>query len=199
VFDSRPCFPMKLRTIIVSLATVLLLGAGSASVLPSFGSVTGTADVEPAIQLVEVQYNPADDSTQEFVRVYNAGNEEIDLEGWQLSNNNGANTLGVFNDSYDTELTPGEYAYITEKEGESTLNISTEKNRLATEDSTIADGRLENSGDTVTIKYTDGGFIDSVTYPGEDSGGCDKSQSYQRDDYSSEWECKTSTLGGGSE
>lgn len=180
---------IKIVSIMVSL---VLVGVGSASLLENFGSISGTADVKPSVQIREVQYNPSDESSQEYLRVVNKADIKVNLTDWELKDNDSTDTLSSFNQSYSTVLDPDQSGYITESEGNADLNVSINKPRIAVDDS-IGDGGLSNSGEVLELLYTDGSVISSIDYFDAD---CSTSKSYQRSSYRGSWGCETATLGG---
>ena len=89
MFDSRPCLLMnKSRGLVLGVVAVLVVGAGSASVLDSFGSISGTAEVEPPVEFAEVYYNSniPYQSSGEYVLL--RANNGIDLDNWLLKEGN---------------------------------------------------------------------------------------------------------------
>ena len=85
VFDSRPCFFMdKNRGLVLGVVAVLVVGAGSASVLDSFGSISGTADVEPAVELVEVRSSTTIDGNAGEYLLFRNNLESLDTSNWKV-------------------------------------------------------------------------------------------------------------------
>jgi hypothetical protein len=82
---------MKYLKAVAALGALALVGAGSAVVLESFGTVSGTADVKPAIKIVEVDY--LSDSGAEYVKLYNPSSADVKLDGWKISDIEGTDTV----------------------------------------------------------------------------------------------------------
>jgi hypothetical protein len=86
------------------------------------GNVTTTAAEEfttspplPPLVINELLHGVVAPETAEFVEIYNAGEEEVDLEGWLIRDSSvedpRTQVLGPFG-SYDTVVAPGEYALL---------------------------------------------------------------------------------------
>ena len=120
------------------------------------------------IVISEVLADPHSESKGEFVELYNAGDEPVDLEGWPLGDSRDVNdTITDFTGPHDaglagTVLAPGAYALVVDPdyEGEYNDRISAEGDsaRLLmltiNGDRTLGNG-LGNSGDLVFIKRDD--------------------------------------------
>jgi len=184
---------MKYAKIFAVFGALALVGAGSATLLDVFGTVSGTADVKPAVKIMEVQYNPSDESSQEYVKVKNLADTRVDLVNWEIKDNDTADTLSEFNSTYTTSLASGEIAYITEDEANADVKVDTKIVRLAT-DNGIGSAGLANSGEVITLKHPDGVITSSIDYLEAD---CTESESYQRDRYDTSFGCATASIGGG--
>ena len=75
---------IKRSGLIVGLAVFLLVGAGSASVLSSFGTVSGTAEVEPAVELVEVRSSTTIDGNAGEYLLFRNNLESLDTSDWKV-------------------------------------------------------------------------------------------------------------------
>lgn len=134
------------------------------------------------IVISEVMADPHSESKGEFVELYNAGNEPVDLEGWPLGDTRDVNdTITDFTGPHDaglagTVLAPGAYALVVDPDYEGAYN-----QRIAAEgdparllmltikgDRTLGNG-LGNSGDLVFLKR-DEVTIDLFTWT-ESAGG----------------------------
>ena len=189
----EPLSIMKYAKILAVFGALALAGAGSATLLEGFGAVSGTADVKPAVKIMEVQYNPEDDSSQEYVKVKNFADSEVDLKVSEFVDDAASDSLETFNSSYSTKVASGEIAYITEDESSADVNVSVSTARLSTGDKALGDRGLANSGEKILIKF-DGVQTSSVDYSGAE---CSKSESYQRSSYPGTWSCEPASIGGG--
>ncbi len=120
------------------------------------------------IVISEVLADPHSESKGEFVELYNAGNEPVDLEGWSLGDSRDVNdTITDFTGPHDaglagTVLAPGAYALVVDPDYEGVYNdrITAEGDpaRLLIltikEDRTLGNG-LGNSTDLVFLKRDD--------------------------------------------
>lgn len=125
---------------------------------------TGKA-VGAGIVISEVLADPHSESKGEFVELYNAGEEPVDLEGWPLGDSRDVNdTITDFTGPYDfglagTVLAPGAYALVVDPDYEGEYNeqiaAAGDPARLlmltVKGDRTLGNG-LGNSGDLVFIK-----------------------------------------------
>ena len=120
------------------------------------------------IVISEVLADPHSESKGEFVELYNAGDEPVDLEGWPLGDSRDVNdTITDFTGPHDaglagTVLAPGAYALVVDPDYEGAYN-----DRVAAEgdparlliltvkgDRTLGNG-LGNGGDLVFLKRDD--------------------------------------------
>ena len=149
--------------------TVLCLGFA--------GKAAGTG-----IVISEVLADPHSESKGEFVELYNAGDEPVDLEGWPLGDSRDVNdTITDFTGPHDaglagTVLAPGAYALVVDPDYEGEYNgrivAAGDPSRLLMltikGDRTLGNG-LGNSGDLVFIKR-DEDTIDQFAWT-ESAGG----------------------------
>lgn len=117
------------------------------------------------IVISEVLADPHSESKGEFVELYNAGDEPVDLEGWPLGDSRDVNdTITDFTGPHDagragTVLEPGAYALVVDPDYEGEYNdrivAAGDPSRLLmltiNGDRTLGNG-LGNSGDLVFIK-----------------------------------------------
>ncbi len=134
------------------------------------------------IVISEVLADPHSESKGEFVELYNAGDEPVDLEGWPLGDSRDVNdTITDFTGLHDaglagTVLAPGAYALVVDPDYEGAYN-----DRITAEgdparflmltvkgDRTLGNG-LGNSGDLVFLRRDDV-TIDQFTWT-ESAGG----------------------------
>ena len=120
------------------------------------------------IVISEILADPHSESMGEFVELYNAGDEPVDLEGWLLGDARDVNdTIADFTGPHDaglagTVLAPGAYALVVDPDYEGEYNqqvvAAGDPARLLMltikGDRTLGNG-LGNSGDLVFIKIDD--------------------------------------------
>lgn len=155
-------FMDKNRGLVLGVVAVLVVGAGSASVLDGFGSISGTADVEPAIKIVEVDYESV--SGVEYVKLKNPSNAEVTLTDWGISDQaqDGKDTI-------ESLIIPAEGGTALIVEDSANIEDSNVPNYETVDD--IGAG-LANDGDKVLLS-TGSLEIDSVEY---DSSTCSDGQ-----------------------
>lgn len=141
------------------------------------GEAAGTG-----IVISEVLADPHSESKGEFVELYNAGDDPVDLEGWPLGDSRDENdTITDFTGPHDaglpgTMLAPGAYALVVDPDYEGEYNervvAAGDPARLLIltikGDRTLGNG-LGNSGDLVFIKR-DGVTVDLFAWT-ESAGG----------------------------
>jgi hypothetical protein len=167
----------------VFLGLCLVVGMSSASVLESFGVVSGEASVEPAVQLTEIHYNPEGSSEDnESIEVFNAGSQDLDISDWSVNYSGIENPKDITNNGAVIES--GEYAVITQDQDYSPDGVTVFQ---------VDSFGLDNDEDEISLIYSDGqSVIDSKGH----SGGCGDGKSFQRTgNYGSDWECDAPTLG----
>lgn len=105
---------IKRNSLVAGLAVFLLIGAGSANVLNSFGTVSGTADVKPALEFVEVYYesNVSEQDSGEYVLLQ--ANSEVDLGDWELKNG----------DDFSGEYSEGQIALVDNTTSDAVFSAS---------------------------------------------------------------------------
>ena len=113
-------------------------------------------------------YNPVrDDFYYEWVEVYNAGDETVNLSGFRIRDNYEEDFIEPDFDHGDgsTLLPPGRYALITDHQTMvySFFNISNETIRLYVDDKNIGNG-LGNQGDKIVLMNKNGEALDGVEW-----------------------------------
>ena len=101
----------------------------------------------------EIHYEPEDKTAaEEFIELHNAAEEPVDLSGWYFSN-------GVFFRFPDgTVLSGGGYLVVAEDPVVLARNLSVQ-NALGP-----WEGRLDNNGETLTLRDASGSRVDEVDY-----------------------------------
>ncbi|MCB9741560.1 MAG: lamin tail domain-containing protein [Alphaproteobacteria bacterium] len=136
------------------------------------GRLNGWADgVCDPILITEVMANPIDEGTGEFIELYNAGWDSVDLEGWVLYDGIQLDTL----ESYDggaTTLDPGGYALILDAgydDDYASADLSGAV-LLTTGDSNLGNGLAVS--DTLELFESDGmSLVDAFLYPSNPGNG----------------------------
>jgi len=79
VFDSRPCFMLGRKALLI-VALILVLGIGSAEVLTSFGAISGTANVDSALNITSVNNSNNNVTVQNNMEtVFDSSSDDYDL------------------------------------------------------------------------------------------------------------------------
>ncbi|HCH64448.1 MAG TPA: hypothetical protein DFR83_16700 [Deltaproteobacteria bacterium] len=113
--------------------------------------------------ITEVMANAGDEDTGEFIELYNAGAETIDLAGLVFSDGDAFDTLQAY-DSGSTTLAVGAYAVIVDAEFDGDFTIDSAATVVTTTDTTL--GNSLAVSDTVTLYEADGTTIlDQFLYP----------------------------------
>lgn len=128
------------------------------------GSGSGSTTSGYDIVLTEVMANASDESTGEFIELYNNGSTDIDLLYWIVYDGDAVDTILGFTDPYDTVLPAGGYAIILDSDYAGEYSIPSGALVLTTDDKTIGSGLAVN--DPVYI-YEDNAvsLVDSFTFP----------------------------------
>ncbi|MEM6689206.1 MAG: DUF4347 domain-containing protein [Planctomycetota bacterium] len=115
----------------------------------------GSSLANPQIVINELHYNPADDDA-EFVELYNASDQAVDLSGWQIDGND----LLIEN---GTVILPGDYVVFTDNDiqfkSQSPGNIYVGGQY---------GGGLSGGGELITLLDRDGNVVDQVEYDDKD-------------------------------
>jgi len=118
-----------------------------------------------SVKINELLYDPepgGDDGAREWVELYNAGPEAVDLEGWTLADNASSDALSR------VVLPSGGFAVVAASQsfGESWPDF---KGPLLTvEDGRLGNG-LSNQGDRLTLRDGEGRLADALSYGDDDS------------------------------
>lgn len=131
------------------------------------------------VQLNEIMYNPeGDDAFREYVELYNRGDTAVDLDGWQIGDDGGFDTLHFYPDTVSTSLLPGHYAlvlemaYFTDGGGFYDSRIPDSTLILVVEDAAIGSGGLLNSiSETVRLVDSGGDTVNTRSYRPNAEGG----------------------------
>ncbi len=142
-------------------------------------STTTAEESTHELIITEVMANPLDESTGEFVEIYNKGTTDVDLYLFVVFDGDAADTIQGFSDPYDTVLGAGQYAVILDSSYDgAAYSIPSGVLWLTTDDAAIGSGLSTN--DEVYL-YEDNGasLIDSYAWPRDPGNG----QSVERVDY----------------
>ncbi len=119
--------------------------------------------------ITEVMSNPLDEDTGEYVELYNAGADTVELAGLVLSDGDTTDTLEAY-DGGDTELAPGGYALILDAEYSGEYSIDGDAVLVTTDDTTV--GNALATSDEVTLLEADGTHpIDAFLHPTNPGNG----------------------------
>jgi hypothetical protein len=168
VFDSRSRFPkMKCAKILAVFGAFALLGAGSAVVLESFGTISGTADVKPALNFVEVQ--ATNNSGGEYLLLENRADVKVNISDIRISDEESLDDLASTNST--DYASPDDYILVV-VEGTEIVSYDGSKDFLkaSTQDGGITGG-LTDTGENLDLELEDT-LINEFDY-GEE---CDASQ-----------------------
>ena len=153
---------MKIEYVKISavIAAFALMGAGSATLLESFGVISGTASVERPVEISEINYNSHIDGEEsgEYV-VLEVNRDSFDLSEWNLTTSDSSEDR--INASRSVER-----QYVALVDNTSTVsNTSSELESAGVEvvetgnlGLTNADG-TEGSGENVTLRYMPSGNV----------------------------------------
>ena len=150
------------RKILIAVAVGLVFLAGGASaVLESFGTVSGTADVERPLEIEEVNYDSviSSDESGEYI-LLKSNLDEVDLASWSLTVEDSENFI-TYSKTYSAD-----YIALVD-------NSSVVENKPAdTVILDIGDLGLANTGESITLSHLDeGAEIHTVSYS---DGECDE-------------------------
>lgn len=138
--------------------------AGSSPGQENCVSYTPIAAGTTTLVLSEVMANPLNESTGEFVEVYNDGTNPIDLWGLIIYDGDAWDFLREFNGG-STVVQPGEYAVIVDQDYTGQYTIPAGTTVVTVDDGSIGSG-LAASSDTVTLYEADGySVIDHYGFP----------------------------------
>ncbi|HVO32184.1 MAG TPA: lamin tail domain-containing protein, partial [bacterium] len=116
-------------------------------------TITTTAPQPPPLIVVnEVMYNPVNQSTGEFIELYNAGTADVDMTGFTFSDGDSTDTIEPFGTgaSASAILPAGGYALILDKDYvDGTYTIPAGTTMLTTLDSTLGNGLATD--DTISL------------------------------------------------
>jgi len=120
------------------------------------------------ILINEIMYDPStDDSTHEWIELYNPTNKTINLTNWLITDNTATDTLQPYDplENNSMILQPYSYAIITDKDTAIYQNISNNSPvlKISVDDLSIGNG-LGNSNDLIQIINETSVIIDSVEW-----------------------------------
>ena len=118
-----------------------------------------------SVKINEVLYDPdpsGDDAAHEWVELYNAGPEAVDLEGWTLTDNASSDALSP------VLLPSGGFVVVAASERFEESWPDFEGPLLTVEDGRLGNG-LSNQGDRLTLHDAEGRVVDAMSYGDDDS------------------------------
>jgi len=156
------------------------------------GAASGICD---PILITEVMANADDEDTGEFIELYNAGYDTIDLAGLVFTDGDDTDTLQAY-DSGSTLLAPGGYAVIVDAEFDSDFTIDSAAIVVTTGDTTL--GNSLSVSDEVVLYEADGvTIIDSFQHPSNPGNAIsiERVEYWGLLDSSDNWEASTCAAG----
>jgi len=140
------------------------------------------------LAITEIMYNPTNESSGEYVEIYNPNAFTVNVSGWKLSDESADIEIlrGFSGGSH--MLLAGAYAVITDED--TAVAIPAAAIHLTTGDNAIGNG-LKNSGEAVSLFYHNGTLADFVNYTMPPQCGNDFSIQL----ISQNWICKTGSPG----
>jgi hypothetical protein len=146
-------------------------GGGSPGVEScSSGAARPVSEWSGRIVITEVMANPVDETTGEFVELYNAGDETVDLRGFVIYDGDADDPLQGFADPRDTMLEPGAYAVILDSGYAGEYSLLPDVLLLTTDDAAIASGLATD--DPILLYESNGvSLVDSCSHPFDPGNG----------------------------
>jgi|APHM01.1.fsa_nt_gi hypothetical protein len=161
---------MKHLKVFGALTLVALAGAGSASLIDVYASVSGTADVEPALSFQEVYYNSnvSDQSSGEYILVENRL-DSVNISEWSLNS-----------DGHSVDLDQGiiyseSVLLLDNSTGEASVEIPPSLNYRVLVVGNLADQGLSPSENLSLVYQPEQDTVASISY---DNPGCGNHQSF---------------------
>jgi len=123
--------------------------------------------VSNGILINEIMANPiADESLNEWIEIYNDGDNNVNLSGWIIGDDKDNDTIegGLYNKE-GTIIEPSSFAIITDEATRvyNNFNVSNDAIRLYVDDGAIGNG-LSNNGETIYLYDNNHNLIDKKTY-----------------------------------
>ncbi len=129
------------------------------------GSSSAAAESSYDVLITEIMANADDESTGEFIELYNNSSTDIDLLYWVVYDGDAVDTILGFTDPFDTILPAGEYAIILDADYAGDYStIPSDALILTTDDSTIGSG-LATSDPIYIFESNAISLVDSFSYP----------------------------------
>jgi len=149
------------------LASTCALGASPGT---AGCSDEASSDYSGLLLITEVMSNPTTESTGEFIELYNAGPDPIDLAGMILYDGDADDPIEGYSDPGDTTLDAGAYAVVLDSGYAGAYSIPSAALLLTTDDAAICSGLATN--DPIQLFDVDGvTLIDSYSYPFDAGNG----------------------------
>ena len=115
------------------------------------------------VVLTEIMSNPLDESTGEYVELYNAATDPVDLAGWVLSDGDAQDTITGWPGG-GTVLNPGAYAVVLDKDFAGEYTLPGEALLLTVGNSKLGNG--VSTTDPVQLRLPDGvTVVSSFSFP----------------------------------
>lgn len=108
----------------------------------------------------EVQYGLADEQDDEWIEIYNAGEDDVDLSGWEIADDTGTDTLAVS----ELILAPNQYAVVVPSTSAIEQGGIPNDALILSLESDIGGNGLSRIGDVVRLYNDEGMEADAVSY-----------------------------------
>ncbi len=131
---------------------------------------TGGGESDYDVVITEIMANAENESTDEFIELYNNGADAVDLYLWVIYDGDAADTLFGYSDVYDTVLEPGGYAVILDQDYTGLYTIPADALLLTTDDSTIGSG-LATSDEIALYEGDAATVVDTYSFPSNPGNG----------------------------
>lgn len=178
MFDSRPCIQMNYLKLFAVFGALALLGAGSATLLDVYGTISGTADVKPALNFVEIQSEP--DTGGEYILLENNADIPIEVLNIGVSDADGTSDSLILENS-TSKVDSGDYLLITvENMKVSSYSDTNNFVHASTGDSGITSA-LVNSGEEIIAEVKEK-EVNSFNYTGTECGESEAAVPERMDD-----------------
>ena len=151
--------------------------------------------VVAGLVISEVMSNPLDESTGEYVELYNAGPAPVDIEGYRLSDGDAEDAL-VGLGGGPTTLSPGGFALVLDPNYAGQYAIGAGTVLLSVGDASIGNGL--STSDPVALSTPDGELVATFSFPVNPGNGTSiEAATLLGGDVASNWVASACSLGQG--
>ena len=165
-FPALPFMTSRKTLAIVVLGLVFVAG-GASTVLESFGTVSGTADVERPLEIVEVNYDSpvgGEDSGEYIVLKINA--DSVELSNWDLKTSDSSENRNNVTEGASREFV----AFVDNK---TVVRNSGELDDAGVKLYDVGNLGLTNSGEVISLSYIpeNNALVHKIDYSSSDCSG----------------------------